>query len=307
MKVFVTGGTGAIGRHAVDALLSDGHEVSALARSKERGAWLDERGARPVEVSIFDRSALGAAFAGHDAVVNLATALPSTSRFMLPWAWRENDRIRTEGSAAVADAARSAGVPSLVQESVCMLYADRGAEWIDEQCPVDRYPMAAGNHAAEANAHRFTESGGTGVVLRLGWFYGPGAAHSEEFFRFAERHLCPMIGRGDSYVSSIHVSDGGDAVAAALSAPAGVYNVVDDEPLTARDYAGALARAANTSAWLRAPGRAALLLGNRTTSLTRSLRVSNGKFQQATGWTPGFASAREGWVATAATLRQPHR
>jgi nucleoside-diphosphate-sugar epimerase len=96
------------------------------------------------------------------------------------------------------------------------------------------------------------------------------------------------------------MADGGAAVAAALHARAGTFNVVDDEPLTKRGYADALAAAARTTAWLRFPGRAALLLGGRTTSLTRSLRVSNARLRHATGWAPRYPSAREGWIATAA-------
>jgi nucleoside-diphosphate-sugar epimerase len=72
--------------------------------------------------------------------------------------------------------------------------------------------------------------------------------------------------------------------------------------LTKRQYADALAAAARTTVWLRVPGRAALLLGDRSTSLTRSLRVSNARFKTATGWAPRYPSAREGWAATAATL-----
>jgi nucleoside-diphosphate-sugar epimerase len=99
-------------------------------------------------------------------------------------------------------------------------------------------------------------------------------------------------------VSSIHVADGGAAVAAALHAPAGTFNVVDDKPLTKRDYAEALARAARARAWVRAPGRAALLLGDGSTSLTRSFRVSNQKLRTLTGWAPRYPSAREGLIAT---------
>lgn len=55
-----------------------------------------------------------------------------------------------EGSAAVVDAALDAGVARVLQESVAMLYRDRGDRWIDEQWPVDHYPIAVGNHAAEA-------------------------------------------------------------------------------------------------------------------------------------------------------------
>lgn len=261
---------------------------------------MSEQGAKPVEETIFDRVRLTEAMRGHAAVVNLASAIPPMTQFMRSSAWRDNDRVRIEGSAAIVDAAIGAGVDRVVQESVSMLYPDRGADWIDESVPTDRYPMAKANLAAEANANRFSEAGGTGVVLRFGWFYGPGAAHSEQLLALARRHLCVQMGRPDGYVSSIHVADGGAAVAAALHAPAGTFNTVDDEPLTKRSYAEALAVAARTRMWLRAPGRVALLLGHRSTSLTRSLRVSNAKLRSATGWTPRYTSAREGWMAMAA-------
>jgi nucleoside-diphosphate-sugar epimerase len=190
----------------------------------------------------------------------------------------------------------------LVHESVSMLYRDQGARWIDEDAPIDRYPMARGNLAAEANAHRFSQAGGTGVVVRFGWFYGPGATHSEQLFAMARRHLGLVLGPPSSYVSSIHVADAAAAVAAALHAGAGTFNIVDDEPLTKREYADALARAAGAAMWLRGPGRAALVLGDRLTSLTRSLRVGNARFRTATGWAPRYPSAREGWIATAAAL-----
>ena len=298
------GGTGAIGRPSVAALVQAGHNVSALARSPQRAAELQQRGATPVEVSIFDVHGLAAAFASHDAVVNLATAIPPTSQFIRLRAWRENQRVRTEGSAAVVDAALQAGVPRILQESVVMLYADQGDTWIDEDAPVDRYQIATGNHAAEASARRFTVEGGTGVTLRFGLFYGPDAAHSAQFLAFARRHIVPLFGRRDAYVSSIHVEDGGRAVAAALGVPAGIYNVVDDEPLTKRAYADALAAAVGRRPWVRGPGRAARLLGHRTTSLTRSVRASNKRFKTATGWSPQYRSVREGWIATADALKR---
>jgi nucleoside-diphosphate-sugar epimerase len=302
MRVFVAGGTGAIGGHAIPALVRDGHTVTALARTPEKAAALTAQGATAVSVSLFDRSALTAVFAGRDAVVNLASAIPPMTRWMSAKAWRNNDRVRSEGSAAVVDAARAAGVGRLVHESVSMLYRDQGARWIDEDAPIDRYPMARGNLAAEANAHRFSQAGGTGVVVRFGWFYGPGATHSEQLFAMARRHLGLVLGPPSSYVSSIHVADAAAAVAAALHAGAGTFNIVDDEPLTKREYADALARAAGAAMWLRGPGRAALVLGDRLTSLTRSLRVGNARFRTATGWAPRYPSAREGWIATAAAL-----
>ena len=302
MKIFVAGGTGAIGRHAVPALVRAGHTVTALARTPEKAVALAKQGADPVMISLFDRPALTTTFAGHDAVVNLTSAIPPMTQFMLTKAWRENNRVRTEGSAALIDAAIAARVAHVVQESVSMLYPDHGTAWIDEDTPTDHFPMAHANLTAEANVKRFSAQGGTGVVLRFGWFYGPGARHSEQFFALARRHICVMMGHADGYVSSLHVADGGAAVAAALAAPAGIFNVVDDEPLTKRAYADALAGAARTNAWLRLPGQAALLLGDRSTSLTRSLRVSNQRFKQVTGWQPLYPNARAGWLATAALI-----
>lgn len=302
MRVFVTGGTGAIGRHTVPALVAAGHEVTALARGPEKAAALASRGARPIHVSLFDTDTLTKAFAHHDAVVNLASALPSMNKFASAKAWAHNNEVRIKGSTSVVDAALAAEVPVVVQESVAMLYKSQGNSWIDETMPVDHYPIAKGNHAAEANAQRFTDAGGTGIVLRFGLFYGQGAAHCEQMLAMAKWHVAMMTGPGEGYQSSIHVMDGAEAIASILDAAAGIYNVVDDEPLTTRAFADALADAVHTKAWLRPPGRAALLLGERLTSLTRSLRVSNGKIRTATGWAPRHPDAREGLAATAAAL-----
>lgn len=185
MRVFVTGGTGAIGGYAVPALIRAGHTVSALARSSAKAIGLHDQGATPVTVSLFDRSGLTAAFADHDAIINLASALPSTTAFLRYSAWKENERVRTEGSAAVVDAARDAGVPQLIQESIVMIYAEGGDDWIDEHHPVDHFPIARGNHAAEASARRFVAAGGRATVLRFGVFYGRGAAHSEQILAMA--------------------------------------------------------------------------------------------------------------------------
>src|SRR5262245_17489524 len=105
MKVFLTGATGVIGRRAVPLLISAGHAVTAVARSPERAAELARSGASPVQIDLFDAAAVRAAVAGHEAVVNLATHIPSNSRMMLPGAWRENDRIRSEASASLSEAA----------------------------------------------------------------------------------------------------------------------------------------------------------------------------------------------------------
>jgi nucleoside-diphosphate-sugar epimerase len=295
MRVFVTGGTGAIGSYAVPALVQAGHAVRALARSDAKAEALRSHGATPISLSLFDTDALTRAFENHDAVINLVSALPSTTTFVFRSAWRECERVRTEGSASVVDAAQAAGVPRLLQESVAMIYSDGGSTWINEDHPVDHYPIARGNHAAEGNARRFDAAGGNATILRFGVFYGRGAAHSHQILELARHHVGFAAGRPDSYISSIHVADAGDAVIAALRCAAGTYNIVDDQPVTKRQYARVCADAVGKKLWVFAPGRVGLLLGDRLTSMTRSLRVSNAQFRDAAAWQPRYPSVREGY------------
>jgi nucleoside-diphosphate-sugar epimerase len=167
-----------------------------------------------------------------------------------------------------------------------MIYPDRGSGWTDEDVPPDRYPMSEANLAAEANTRRVTEGGRAGNVLRFGWFYGPGLPTAKRYSHKARRHVGLVVGRPDSYVSSIHLDDAATAVIAALDVAGGTDNVVDDEPLTKRAYADALAAAAGRTMWVRGPRRAAALFGHRLTSLSHSVRASNRHFREATGWEP---------------------
>ena len=302
MRVFVTGATGALGPYALTALIAAGHQVTALVNNPVKTPLVTVVGATPVNVSLFDPNALALAFEGHDAVVNLASALPSTLRFNSNRAWKQCHRVRREGSRSVIDAALHAGVNRVIQESVALIYPDCSDAWIDESVALEPYPAAEGNLAAESSAERLTASGGHGVVLRFGWFYGHGARHSEQLLGLARHHITPLFGRADGYVSSIHLADAGAAVVAALQVPAGRYNIVDDEPLTKRDFAAALADATNTTSWLRGPGRLALLRpGMPSIGLSRSLRVSNKAIRDTSPWIPQFPSARSGLIDMAST------
>jgi nucleoside-diphosphate-sugar epimerase len=300
MRVFLAGGTGAVGGHVVPALIGAGHDVSALARSEAKAQRVCDQGATPVRASLFDEGALTRAFTGHDAVVNLATAIPPPTRFALARAWRANDLVRTLGSATVAAAARSAGVARLVQESITFMYPDRGADWIDEDVALDPVPRTRPNEEAEQNARTF---GADCVVLRFGLFYGPGSDLTDLILSSARRHAATAFGRPDDYFSFAHLADAASAVVAALDAPAGTYNVCDDEPLTWRGHADATAAAVGVRPWLRTPGRLTRLAGDRAAPFSRSLRVRNGKLRAAAGWAPAYPSSREGWRATVAALR----
>ena len=243
MKVFVAGATGVLGRRAVRVLATAGHEVTAVARSPERQSMVRALGASPVTVDLFDAAALRREVAGHAAVCNLATHIPPVARMASAGAWRENDRIRFEASRNLADAALAAGATCFVQESIAFLYHSNGDRWIDESSPLDPVANLRSAVAAESHAARVTEGGGRGVVLRFAAFYGHDSEQTLAMIRLARKRIAAGVGP-DAYVSSIITDDAASAVAAALSAEAGIYNVGDDEPLTRRQFFAALSRRA---------------------------------------------------------------
>lgn len=295
MNVFVTGATGVLGRRVVPLLVAEGHQVTGIARSPEKAAALEAAGARPSDASLFDVDVLRAALAGHDAVLNLATHIPPLSKGAMPGAWKENDRIRIEGSRNVVDAALDAGVARHVQESITFPYADRGSDWIDETTEVDVVAMIRSSQDAEAQAARVTESGGTGIVLRFAMFYGADSGHTIDMARLVQRGQVPFPGRPEAYATWVHLDDAARAVLAALELDAGTYNVAEDEPITRGELADVMARAAGRDKLSWFFSKASRLGGRKVEPLARSQRVSNRKLREASAWRPEHPSIREGW------------
>lgn len=299
MKIFITGGSGAIGSRTVDHLLQAGHEVTALARSDAAHARLARAGARAVQGSLFDPDAMSKAVAGHDAVVNLATHIPSAADTIKPGAWREDDRIRTEGSRVLAGAAVAEGVGRLVQEAVTFVYPDCGDLWISERTPPAPNPKSqAATMAASQHATRFTAQGGIGVVLRFGQLYGPDRNSGEALAR-VRAGKAVVLGKPGGWLAPLHPDDAARAVVAALAITSGVYNVCE-APVLRSDWAAALGRAAHgtdpaSAAAKFCPALLQRLAGARAEPLTRSHRISNAAFADATGWRPRYDSLRGGW------------
>ena len=306
MNVFVAGATGALGFPTVQALLAAGHRVRGTARGAEKAARLRAVGAEPVTVDLFDGRALAETVAGSEAVLHLATKIPPPSR---PWVLSrrfrlENDRLRNEASALLVNAALAAQARVYVQESITFPYADAGEEWIDEEAKLQPTPLLLSALDAERETQRFTESGGRGISLRFAGFYGPYVRSTHESVRLARYRLFPIFGTGENFFSSIHVDDAAAAVVAALDAPAGTYNISDDQPGRFREYAEALADAFGFGKPVRLPVAVArLALGPLAEVLLRSQRVSNRRFKKAAAWAPRHVSIRDGWRAIAAAMR----
>lgn len=301
MQIFVAGATGVLGRRVVPRLVAHGHALTAIARGPQKAAQLREQGATPVEVDLFDPHAVASAVGGHDVVMNLATAIPSTARMLRPSAWDTTTRLRTDAARHLVDGALATGATRYIQEALGFVYGDHGAEWITEDAPLAVPRFAQAVEAAEAQARRFDHGSGTGVALRFGLFYSADSAHTRDVLRVARRGVLPLPGRAGGYQPWVHVGDAGAAIVAALDAPGGAYNVAEDHPVTNAEHADLLGtllgrRVRRLPALFGAAGALALQV--------RSQRVSNRRLREATGWRPIYPSRREGWTQVLAALRE---
>ena len=295
MKVFVIGATGVLGRRTVPLLVQSGHEVTALARTPEKATLLARLGATATSVNIFDSKALAKAFRGHEVVFNLATSIPTMRRSALASAWVENDKLRDLGTRSMVEAAISAGVSRFIQESITFNYQDSGDDWITEIYPVNPSTIGRSALEAEARTNDFALSGNVGIVLRFGAFYGFDSSHTIDTVRFARHGFALNIGTESAFISPITTDDAASATIGALRASSGIYNVVDDEPLSRKDYYDALALTLGRKQLRLLPAFARRLGGSSTAMAMRSQRISNQLFKQTTSWSPGYHSARTGW------------
>jgi nucleoside-diphosphate-sugar epimerase len=281
-KVFVTGATGVLGRRLLPLLVQAGHQVTAVARSADKAESVRAAGARPVEIDLFDSSALREALEGHDSVAQLATNIPTGSAAGDPAAWRINDSLRREAAPAIAAAATDVGVARFIQESITFPYIDGADQWIDEQYARDYNSATDAVAVAEASAAGVTDAGGVGVVLRFAMFMAPDSAHTKGFHAAARRGLFGLVGDLDGYVSFIHMDDAAAAVVAALDVPAGTYNVAEPDPARRSAHRDALAASVGLSHLDPVPDP----LSGRANILARSHRISSQHLRDVSSWTP---------------------
>jgi nucleoside-diphosphate-sugar epimerase len=201
MRIFVTGGSGVLGRSSIPLLVGEGHEVSAPTHA---------------ELDLFDRARVERALAGHDVVFHLATRIPLKELQGTAEAWRENDRLRSEGTSTLLAAALACDVGRFVFPSIAFVYPAEGRADEDTPVPGDLPDTFRSALEAESQVARFAAAGGAGVVLRLGLLYGPGTGSETPAERWA------------GYGATVRIEDAGRALVCALRAPAGTYNVVGD-------------------------------------------------------------------------------
>ncbi len=256
MKIFVAGGTGAIGRPLIAELLAKGHALVALTRSPEKAQALVNQGIEPAIADVFDSAAVKVAVsrAQPEVVIEQLTALPRTyTRQSMNAAAALNNRIRLEGGANVLAAAQAAGVRRYLRQSVAF-YAIPGRGLADEVTPLafEASPaVAAGaREVAELEQRLLGNPKMEGIILRYGFFYGPGTWFNPDgdVARQVRQQQFPIVGNGEGVWSWLHIKDAAIAtIAAAEQGHPGIYLIANDQPLAVREWLPAFAR------WLNAP------------------------------------------------------
>ena len=304
MRVFLAGATGVIGSPLVPQLLKAGHEVTAMTRSVLRAAQLEAAGASPVVCDVFDADGVRAAMAdaSPEAVINQLTALPPRLHWGDPDVFEANNRVRTEGTRILVDAALATGATRIVAQSLAFAYAPTGDRVKEEDAALftDAPPPLGGAVAAVVEHERLVTGtpGIEGLVLRYGMLYGPGTYHDRRGSTAADiiAARVPLVEGATGMYSWLHVEDAASAAVAALERGApGIYNVVDDEPAPQPEWLPVLAHA------LGADPPAAAETPPPPYAPEMSLRgASNAKAKRELGWQPRYASWREGFAASLA-------
>ncbi|MFL5895755.1 MAG: NAD-dependent epimerase/dehydratase family protein [Thermoleophilaceae bacterium] len=304
MRIFIAGATGAIGRPLTRRLLEAGHEVVGMTRTERRAARLREAGAEAVVADALDADAVRRTVeeARPDVVVNQLTDLNRSLNPRKYAAWLETtNRLRREGTGNLAHAARAAGAHRFVSQSVAFFYAFAPGTKTEDDPLLG--PVAGEAAVALHDLERATlaTDGLDGIVLRYGFFYGPGTSYArdgEQVERIRKRQM-PIIGDGEGCFPFIHVEDAASATVAAIDRGApGVYNIVDDEPAGGCDWIPYVADLAGAKKPWRVPAFVARWVAGPPAEMATKLQpVSNEKAKRELGWQPLYASWREGFRA----------
>jgi len=303
MKIFVAGARGAIGSRLVPQLVARGHEVVGTSRTNLRASRLREQGARGVILDLLDRRAVREAVlaAEPEAIVHQATALAGGLDLKnFDRAFAETNRLRTEGTDALLEAAREAGGERFVAQSFAgWPYAREGEAVKGEDDPLDPSPVPAMRETLAAIRHlEQAVTGAGGIVLRYGGFYG---APDDAQVEAVRNGRFPIVGSGEGLTSFVHLEDAAAATVLALErGRPGIYNIVDDDPARVSEWLPALASVLGARQPRRVPRWLARLVagGAAVALLTNAPGASNEKAKRELEWTLRYPSWRQGFAAS---------
>ena len=240
MRALVTGATGFIGRRLVRSLLTRGDSVRILARTEERAALFGGTGAQIVLGDLGEPDGLRDLARDIDVVFHLATVMKGSDA--------QFERVDVRGTEWLLQEAARQSVRRIVFASTLSAYplASRphGAV-IDEQCELDESGRLGNYARSKVRAERAVlaaqrAGGPEGVIVRLGWTCGIGAAVlPSQVCRVVGPNLMLVFGSGNIPLPLTLIDNAIDALQLAATVP-GIggesFNIVDDEELTQRQY-----------------------------------------------------------------------
>jgi nucleoside-diphosphate-sugar epimerase len=308
MKVFVAGGSGAMGRRLVPQLVAGGYEVVAMTRDEGKASWLRRVGAQPVIADALDRAAVAGVVKGSEpeVVMHQLTGLTGVKSFKnFDKEFALTNRLRTEATDYLLEAAQAAGVRRIVAQSYGNWNYERtGSAVKTEQDPFDPNPPA--NQVKTLQAIRYVENavvnadGIDGIALRYGNFYGPGTGVDlgGDIVTQVRKRTFPIVGDGAGIWSFVHMDDAAAAAIAAIEhGRPGIYNVSDDEPAPVSEWLPDLAAAVGAKPPRHVPvwlGR--LAAGDVGVSMMTQIRGTlNAKAKAELGWAPRYRTCHEGF------------
>jgi nucleoside-diphosphate-sugar epimerase len=304
LRVFLAGGTGAVGRQLTPRLVAAGHTVMAISRRAERAERLRAAGAQAVVCDVFDGPRLIDVVrrASPDVIIHQLTDLPgSMNPRQLEAIYARNNRVRREGTANLITAAREAGVRRMIVQSMATWYRPEGGAIKTESDPLwtdAPEPLGAAVRTVHEMEQAVLDRIPVAVVLRYGAFYGAGTwyARDGEMAERVRKRGLPIVGDGAGITSFVLIEDAASAVLPALEAAAsGVFNIVDDEPAAASEWLPVYARALGAPPPRRVPVfLARLVLGKALTAWVTTMRGASNRAASATlGWRPDHPTWRK--------------
>jgi nucleoside-diphosphate-sugar epimerase len=304
MRVFVAGGTGVLGRRLVPQLVARGHQVSATTTSAAKLGLLEQLGAEGIVMDGLDAASVckAVAAARPDAIVHemtaLSVALNGRPNFRHPERFiATTNRLRTEGTDHLLDAANATGVSHVVAQSVANWTEIGGGGRVSEEERLSSEEVGPKMRGA-AEALRHVEDvvvKARGAALRYGAFYGPGS--TDDLIELVRKRQFPLVGCGTGYFNWVHLDDAASATILALEQQAkGIFNIVDDEPAQVREWLPYLAESAGARRPRRLPKwLAQLLAGEMVKMVTEGRAFSNAKARRELGWELRYPSWRQGF------------
>ena len=276
MRVLIVG-CGYVGIPLGERLVRAGHQVDGLRRSAAGDQAMNPRGIAPVHADIAAPASLAKLEPHYDWVVNLA----SSSRGGVA----EYRAVYLEGMRNLLAWLKARPPKQFVYTSSTSVYAQNDGSVVTEESPAE--PLSETSQvlrqAEQALLGQFPA-----IVLRTSGIYGRERGH---LFKQYLKGEAVLRDDGAAYINMVQVEDVAGAIEHCLAdgAPAGIYNLSDDEPVTQRDFFAWLANELNRPLPPSAPSDPA-----RKRGLTNK-RVSNAKLKRTTGFAFRHPTFREGY------------